>query len=426
MKRTIAAVAALAAASLALTACGGGSDDNAASGGPLTLTLSSWSIATTPEFKTLADGFTAKYPDYKIKLKEYDPAQYNTLVTADLAAGSGPDIITQKEVKYLPTFVQGGQLLDVSDVKTPDGLGGTKSYEVDGKTYAVPYRMDSWVMFYNKDLFDKAGVAYPDGSWTWDDYVANLQKLKPGLPKGTDAAYQHNWQSTVQGLANAQSGADILKGDYSYLKEPYERALSLQKDGLQVPFNTVTGNQLTYQAEFGKQQAATMLMGSWYVATLIAQQASGDADAFKWGFAPVPQADSSTTGTANKPVTFGDPTGFGVNAHISKAKQKAAKAFLEYAASEDAATSLAAIGITPALINDGVVDTYFSVKGAPTDELSKFAWSTHDTLPENPTSDKAAAVQAILGDLHTAIMSGSTSVDSAIKDAEKRVDSEVS
>ena len=235
MKRTLAAVAALAASSLALTGCGGGGSDDAKSDGPLTLTLSSWSIATTPEFKTLADGFTAKYPEYRVKLKEYDPAQYNTLVTADLAAGSGPDIITQKEVKYVPTLVQGGQLLDVSDVKTPEGLGGTKSYEVDGKSYAVPYRMDSWVMFYNKDLFDKAGVAYPDGSWTWDDYVSNLEKLKPGLPKGAFAAYQHNWQSTVQGLANAQADADILKGDYSYLKEPYERALSLQKDGLQEP-----------------------------------------------------------------------------------------------------------------------------------------------------------------------------------------------
>ncbi|SFC34780.1 multiple sugar transport system substrate-binding protein [Nocardioides terrae] len=428
MKRTIAAVAALAAASLALTACGGGSDSDSSSGssgGPTTITVSGWSLSTTPEFQKLADAFSAKYPDYKVQVKEYDATNYNTLLTADLAAGKGPDVITQKEVKYLPTFVKGGQLADVSDLKAPDGIGGTDSYKVDGKTYALPYRMDSWVMFYNKDLFDKAGVTYPDGSWTWDDYVANLQKLKAGLPKGAYAAYLHNWQSTVQGLANAQSGADILKGDFSHLKEPYERTVGLQKDGLQVDFNTEKANQLTYQAEFGKQHAATMLMGSWYVATLISQQASGEADKFNWGFAPVPQMDSSTAGTSNTPVTFGDPTGFAVNAHADGAKKDAAEKFLQFASSEEAANMLAGIGITPALINDAVINTYFAVPGAPTDDLSKFAWATHKTLPENPTSDKTAAVQGILGDLHTAIMSGSKSPDDAIDEAEDRFKNEV-
>ncbi|TPW67455.1 sugar ABC transporter substrate-binding protein, partial [Schumannella sp. 10F1B-5-1] len=69
-------------------------------------------------------------------------------------------------------------------------------------------------------------------------------------------------------------------------------------------------------------------------------------------------------------------------------------------------------------------DTYFSVEGAPTDELSKFAWSTHVVYPENPTSSKTAAIQGILGDMHTAIMSGSTSVDDAISQAEDRVKNE--
>jgi multiple sugar transport system substrate-binding protein len=65
------------------------------------------------------------------------------------------------------------------------------------------------------------------------------------------------------------------------------------------------------------------------------------------------------------------------------------------------------------------------VAGSPTDELSKFAISTHETLPENPTSTKTAAIQGILGDLHTAVMSGSEPIDSAIKGAEDRVKNEV-
>ena len=427
MKRRLIAVGGVLAASvLTLAACSGdsGSAGDAASG-EVTLTLSGWSLETTPEFQTLADGFHELNPDVTVELKEYDAAEYNTLVTADLAAGVGPDIITQKEVKYVTTFQEGGQLMDVSDVELPEGISGTSSYEVDGVAYGVPYRQDSWVLFYNKDLFDQAGVDQPDGSWTWDDYDAVAGELTEALGDAK-GAYLHRWQSTVQGFANAQSpGADILSGEYDYMAPYYERVLELQDAGDQVDFNTSTANQLTYQGEFGTQKAAMMPMGTWYVASLIAQQASGEADDFAWGIAPIPQYDDSTTGMSATPVTFGDPTGFSINANIDEAKVQAAKDFLAYAASADAAESLASIGITPALLDETVVDTYFSVDGAPTDELSMFAFSTHETLPENPTSPDTAAVQGILGDLHTAVMSGSQPVDDAILEAEERVANEV-
>ncbi|MCI1020364.1 extracellular solute-binding protein [Microbacterium sp. C5A9] len=425
MNRKILAAGSIAAvAALALAGCSGSSDagESTDPDAPVTLTLSGWSIDTTPEFQTLADAFTADHPNVKIELKEYDAAEYNTLVTADLAAGSGPDIITQKEVKYVTTFQEGGQLLDVSDVALPDGISGADSYEVDGAAYAVPYRQDSWVLFYNKALFDAAGVAQPDGSWTWDDYADAAEALTTDTSKG---AYLHRWQSTVQGFANAQTGTSVLDGDFDNMKDYYDSTLALQDAGDQVDFNTSTANQLTYQGEFGTQKAAMMLMGTWYTATLIAQQASGEANDFEWGIAPAPQLDDETTGTDNTPVTFGDPTGFGINANIDSAKVDAAKQFLEFAASEEGAQALAAIGISPALTNDAVVDTYFAVDGAPADELSTFAWSTHDVLPENPTSSKTATIQGILADLHTAVMSGSASVDDAIKTAEDRVKNEV-
>ena len=425
MKRKLAiAVGIAAVASLTLAACSG-SEAPEETTGPVTLTLSGWSLATTPEFQTLADGFHEENPDVTIELKEYDAAEYNTLVTADLAAGVGPDIITQKEVKFVTTFQEGGQLLDVSDVELPDGISGADSYKVDGTAYATPYRNDSWVLYYNKALFDAAGVDYPDGSWTWDDYADAAAELKAGgAPFG---AYQHRWQSVVQGFANAQEtqGEGVLSGEYDYMAPFYDRVLDLQNSGAIIDFNTSSANQLTYQGEFGKQKAAMLPMGSWYVATLIAQQASGEADDFDWGVAPAPQYDAKTTGIDNVPVTFGDPTGLGINAAIGDDKLQAAKDFLAYAASEEAAQALAAIGITPALLNDDVVETYFSVEGSPSDDLSKFAISTHETLPENPTSTKTAAIQGILGDLHTAVMSGSEGIDSAIKTAEERVKNEV-
>lgn len=422
MKRSIMAGAAAAGAALVLAGCSGGAG-GASGGDPDTLTISGWSVSSTPEFQLLADGFEAQHEGISVEIVDYDPTEYNTLVTADLAAGSAPDIITQKEVKFVTTFQEGGQLLDVSDVEVPDDIGGAASYEIDGTTYATPYRQDSWVLYYNKALFDEAGVDYPDGSWTWDDYAQAAEELAAG----TDAmgTYQHSWQSVVQGFANAQSDADILEGDYAHLAPFYERSLELQDAGAQQTFNTVSANQLTYQGEFGKQNAAMMPMGTWYVATLVSQQASGEADDFEWGIAPIPQLDETTTGTDSTPITFGDPTGFGINARISEEKQELAKEFLAYAASEEAAVALAEIGITPALLSDAVVDAYFGAEGAPTDELSRFAVQTHETRPENPTSSRTAAIQNILLDLHTAILSGSSGVDDAIAEAEERVANEV-
>ncbi|WP_456286212.1 extracellular solute-binding protein [Microbacterium sp. JZ70] len=427
-KRIIAASAGLAASAIALAGCSGGTPA-ADPDGPVTLTVSGWSVETTPEFQLLADLFEEANPDVTVEIVDYDPVEYNTLVTADLAAGKGPDIITQKEVKHVTTFQEGGQLLDVSDVELPEGIGGAASYEVDGTAYAVPYRQDSWVLYYNKALFDEAGVAQPDGSWTWDDYEAAAEELTTKLGEaGSTAkgAYQHSWQSIVQGFATAQTeGADLLSGDYDYFAPYYERVLALQEAGAQEAYNTVTANQLTYQGEFGKQKAAMLPMGTWFVATLIAQQASGEADDFEWGIAPIPQQDASTTGLDATPVTFGDPTGFAINANIDQSKVEIAKDFLAFAASEEAATALAGIGISPALFTDAVVEAYFGVEGAPQDELSAFAVQTHETKAESPTSSKTAAVQNILADMHSAILSGSADVDAAIAEAEERVANEV-
>jgi multiple sugar transport system substrate-binding protein len=222
MRRAIPAVIS-AATALTLVLAGCGDDDEPADPkAPVTITLAAWSLSSTPEFKTLADGFKATHPNVTVELKEYDAANYDTQMTADLAAGTAPDVYVLKNLKNFYTYQSGGQLLDVSDAASGLGsIGALASYQVDGKTYAVPYRQDSWVLYYNKELFGKAQVPLPDGSWTWDDYAAAAKRLTTGLKAtGSKATgtYQHVFQSTVQGFALAQTpDADLLSGDFAYL-----------------------------------------------------------------------------------------------------------------------------------------------------------------------------------------------------------------
>ncbi|MDR2974583.1 MAG: extracellular solute-binding protein [Propionibacteriaceae bacterium] len=440
MKKGISIATALIAGSLAFSMAGCGSGDtpttqntgsgssSASSNEPVELTMSGWSLSTTPEFKTLIDEFKKVKPNVTITLKEYAADQYEPLLLADMTAKTAPDVITIKQAKFTWQWASAGQLMDLTDIVSalPDTVTGAASYTVNGKNYGVPYRQDSWLLFYNKDLFDKAGVAIPDGTWTWEDYVAAAKELTSklstdGTVKGT---YQHSWQSALQGFANAQAGEEnnpngpYFSGDYAYMQPFYDRALDLQNSGAQVSLGDITTNKLTYQAQFGKQSAAMMPMGSWYIATLVSQQKSGDADAFTWGLAPAPQVNSSTV---KNPVTFGDPTGIGVNANIDPAKAQAAKDFVAFTASEEAAKALAGIGITPSMSSDTVTAAIFAGAGMPKDEASQTAFQVHETFAENPSGADTMNISTILNSAHTAIMTGSADAPTALAEASQKV-----
>jgi multiple sugar transport system substrate-binding protein len=100
----------------------------------------------------------------------------------------------------------------------------------------------------------------------------------------------------------------------------------------------------------------------------------------------------------------------------------AAKLFAAFVGGQDAAVALAGLGLVPAYSSDAVTAAF---TGLPTDDLSKFTFGTHKTMPENPVSANTAKVQNILNDMNTSIMSESSSVDDAIAAAESRFKAEV-
>src|SRR5699024_11688347 len=102
---------------------------------------------------------------------------------------------------------------------------------------------------------------------------------------------------------------------------------------------------LSYQAHLGTRMAAMMPVGTWYIATLLAQRESGDADEFEWGMAPAPQQAS---GASDAPVSFGDPTSLAINAELSGEKLELAQSFLEYVVSEDCSKALGSSAMTHA------------------------------------------------------------------------------
>ncbi|PJM75682.1 ABC transporter substrate-binding protein [Bifidobacterium simiarum] len=434
LNRIFKAVAVTSVLGLALAGCGGGGSSSSSSSDAFDknakteITMAGWSLDSTPEFKTLADAFMAKYPNVKVNIKQYSADDYDKQMTADISAGSQPDVFPIKNLQKYLTYSQSQGLADLSDIAAgykDDKNIDISNYELDGKYYAMPYRQDSWVLFYNKDMMKKAGVDTPTDKWTWDDYTKAAEQLKTNLPKaGYDAKsvypiYQHNWQSVVQAFALAQTGykpdTNFFKAKFDYMKPFYERALKWQDEKLTIDWNTSKTTSVQYQAQFGTQKAAMLPMGTWYAATLVQQQKSGDAEKFSWGIAPIPQNPDSSS--SDKPVTFGDPTGLAVSAKSEGQKLAAAKEFVKFASGEDGAKALAKIATTPAYFSDAVADTYFGVDGMATDDLTKEAWQNHDTKPENPVGEGSDTIISLLNDAHSSIMTETSSVNDALAKA---------
>jgi multiple sugar transport system substrate-binding protein len=422
-------LAGITAAALALAGCAGSpnsspkSSDSGSGDGDAktTLTVSVWNYAATPEFKALFDAFHAANPNITIQPVDVpNAADYEAKVTTMLAGGDSTDIITVKNLTDYSGYAAKQQLLNLNDVEKQvpaDKLAGLDSYKFKGNYFALPYRTDFSVLFYNKTMFKQAGVADPT-NLTWDEFASDAAKLTSGSGGSkVYGAYVHTWNSLVQGIAAVQNGKDLNDPkDYGYLSDQYDMMLKLQKDGNIPNYGEAKTQKLAYQTEFETGKAAMVPMGTWLIAPLLADKAKG-VSVPDWGIAPLPQIKAG-----GKIVTDGGPTGFGINK--SSKNQAAAKKFIEFATSEKGAEAVASIGIVPSYQSDAITAKYFGLAGMPQDELSKKAFAPDTVKPDQPVSPDTSAIGTVLDQEHQLIMTGSKSVDDGLKEMESLVKSQ--
>lgn len=425
MKRSLAAVGAAAALAMALAGCAGGGSapantSSAAGNSKVTLRVAVWNYAQTPEFKALFDAFHKANPNITIQPVDILAANYEDKITTMLAGGDTTDIITVKNLTDFGGYAQKKQFVDVSSlVKSlpADKIPALADYKSGSAYYAVPYRQDFSVLFYNKKMFKDAGVADPT-NLTWDEFAADAKKLTKGAAADkVYGAYIHTWNSMVQGYAAAQLDKSYDDPSYGWMKDQYNLTLGMQKAGSIMDWATANSQQVQYKDVFEKQQAAMVPMGTWLIAPLLADKKAGATDV-DWGIAPIPQLHSGT-----KITTMGGPTGFGINKNSKNVD--AAKKFLAFAAGPDGAAAVASIGIVPAYHSDAITKEYFGLAGMPQDALSKKAFNPDLIRPDGPTGPNAAQIGTILNQEHQLIMTGSKSVADGLTEMGSRVKSEV-
>jgi multiple sugar transport system substrate-binding protein len=140
-------------------------------------------------YQTLVDAFVEGYPDVPVELIQI-PGQsdYRKRLTADLIAGTPADVLLINYRRYAAFANTGaleplGPYLEKSNlIKESDFYPETiNPYKWNGQLMCIPQNLSSLVVYYNKDLFDQAGVPYPAAGWTWEDFLSAAQSLTKDL-----------------------------------------------------------------------------------------------------------------------------------------------------------------------------------------------------------------------------------------------------
>src|SRR3982751_1224535 len=169
-KRILAALFALGSAVLLTTACTPAPKENkiADPGTQVSGTVELWHFFTEREAQaidTVVKDFEATHPNIKCTIK---PGEDDSKVTQAIGAGNGPDIGLSYSTDIVGKFCSSGAWVDLAPYVKRDNIdlgqlnATTRQYtEFDGKRCAMPFLADAYGMFYNKDLFAKAGIAGP-------------------------------------------------------------------------------------------------------------------------------------------------------------------------------------------------------------------------------------------------------------------------
>jgi multiple sugar transport system substrate-binding protein len=259
--------------------------------------------------QAIVDAFEKANPKITVNVTVSDWNEYWPKLQTSLAAGSGAPDVFVMDGPYFPDYQSRGQLLDVTPLIQRDGYDVSQLADLavqdftapDGHLYGLPRDQNVVALYYNKKMFDAAGVPYPDDSWDWNkllDVSRQLTKDTSGDGKPdqwglyTETGDMENyWASLVW-----QNGGDILSAD----KKTNLLGTDQAAGGIQFLQDLIWKDKVVPEPlvvasagdMFSMGQAAMEANGSWLVATQI------DAG-IDFGIAPLPKGPAGRATSVN-------------------------------------------------------------------------------------------------------------------------------
>ena len=298
---------------LMLAGCGGKPSATA----PVTVTLFTWTrpgeLAANQDLRAK---FEAAHPNIKVEIMNEPSDRAMDKLQAMVAAGNPPDVMSIHGAYFMPLAAKGA-LLDLDPYAAKDAEFDLADFypslveicRYQGKLYSLPRYTSVYVLFYNKDLFDAAGLKYPDDSWSWDDYLAAAQKLTADSADPEKKRYGcviDFWGARIYPWVWAAGGEILDKsGKRCLLDQPGSQdALQFLVD-LRHKYNvcppTTMADRKQTIAMFVNGQVGMFQTGAWDI------QQMNEAKTLRWDIAPLPRRKQHATllGTENYAIASG-------------------------------------------------------------------------------------------------------------------------
>ena len=262
--------------------------------------------------QAIVDAFTAVNPKITVKVTVSDWDAYWDKILTGITGGAAPDVFAM-DGPLFPDYQSRGVLLDLKPYVDRDGydLGQLADQAVadfttaDGGQYGLPRDLSTIVLYYNKTMFDAAGLPHPDGTWDWNKLVEVGRKLtldtngdgktdQWGLYTET-TDMENYWSSLVW-----QNGGDIVSADRTKTLLGTPEAAG----GIQFLQDLIWKEKIMADPAlfvetgdaFEQGKAAMESNGSWLVPTHTA--AAGDLG-FEFGIAPLPKGPAGRFTSVN-------------------------------------------------------------------------------------------------------------------------------
>jgi multiple sugar transport system substrate-binding protein len=313
--------------------------------------------ARVDAMEQLIEGFEAENPDITVKMTHFPYADYRTKVSAAIPAGEGPDVV-QLFYGWLNDYRAANLIQPLPEKDFPaasvdkEFFPMVQAMKVDRQYYALPTAVRSLALFYNKRLFEEAGIKSPPA--TLDELVETAKKIAKkdgagnlttvGITTGMNAQDHHWWREVLV----RQFGGEPYKDDYKQVNYNNEAGLAAldfytsleKKHGV-----TAFGFMDEPQAAFKAGRAGMHIDGSFRIGSL------NKIRGLKWGVAELPAGPDGTQSNYSS---------YWVNAITTKAKDErydASVKFMKYITSDNAMQVwLDVVGELPAKPSVGLTD----------------------------------------------------------------------
>lgn len=263
------------------------------------------------------DSFMEEHPGVVVELTAAPLSDYGTKLKTMLSSGTAPDIFMVGN-DWTIQYGSSGNLYDWTEMAEADGIesiyypGVIDNWKVDGHLYGFPGLLNTYGVFYNKTLFDEAGLSYPEVGWTYDEMLEDAKVLKEssGLPYGlvTACAFDPFTISTYAASKGDEPFIDTIVGvDHVTVSDSMKEIITKFSEAIQAGYVTsYSYDTSNVSTEFMDGKIPMMTAGQWYADEFIR---NGPED-LEWGFATWPVGDSSS------PSTIYDCTGWAARADI--------------------------------------------------------------------------------------------------------------